>query len=33
MHSTTTQPGGLVGELDTPATLVDLDRLEANIRD
>jgi D-serine deaminase-like pyridoxal phosphate-dependent protein len=33
MHSTTTQSGGLVGELDTPATLVDLDRLEANIRD
>lgn len=27
------RPGDLVGDLDTPATLVDLDRLERNIRD
>ncbi len=31
MHPTSTLTGGRVGDLDTPATIVDLDRLEANI--
>jgi D-serine deaminase-like pyridoxal phosphate-dependent protein len=33
MNAHGVRPGDLVGDLDTPATLVDLDRLERNIRD
>lgn len=33
MLESTARPGDFVADLDTPATLVDLDRLEANIRD